>query len=127
MTQLEDKCQTMELAVNRFMNKFDVFRQKCLLDPLVIDDRLMRHEDYNKKIREVAKEKSNNSSLKGIPTGKVHFQIFENIFYLQHEVNQLFVNNPTFTKYTEENEIYKRMVKIKLPDEEAWEKWCDLL
>ena len=65
--------------------------------------------------------------MKGIPTGKVLFQIFENLFYLQHEVNHIFVNKATFTKYTEEYEIYRRMVKIKLPDEEAWEKWCDLL
>ena len=26
MIQLEEKCQTMELAVNRFLNKFDVLR-----------------------------------------------------------------------------------------------------
>ena len=70
MTQLEDKCQTMELAVNRFMNKFDFLRQKGLPNPLVINDRLIMYEDYDRKIREVAKENSNNSSLKGIPTGK---------------------------------------------------------
>ena len=119
MTHLEDKCQIMELVVNRFMNKFDVLRQKGLPNPLVINDRLMRHEYYDKKISEVAKENSNNSSLKGIPTGKVLFQIFENLFYLQHEVNHLFVNKPIFTKYTEADEIYRRMVKIKLPDEET--------
>ena len=80
MTQLEDKCQAMELAVNRFMNKFDVLRQKGLPNPLVINDRLMREEYYDKKIREVTKEKSNNTSLKGIPTGKVLYHIFKIFF-----------------------------------------------
>ena len=88
------------------MVKFYVLRQKGLPNPLVINERLMRHEDYDKNIREVAKEHSNNSFLKGIPTGKVHFQIFENLFYLQHEVNHLFVNKPTFTKYIEVDDIY---------------------
>lgn len=65
--------------------------------------------------------------MKGIPIGKVLYQTFENIFYLQHEVEHLFINKPTFAKYTEADEIYRRMVKIKLPDEEAWEKLNDLL
>ena len=70
MIQLEDKCQTMELVVNRFVNKFDVLRKKGLPNPLVINDNLMRHEYYDKTIREVAKETSNNSTMKGVLTCK---------------------------------------------------------
>ena len=55
MVQLEEKCQTMELTIDRFMVKFDVLRQEGFPNPLGINDRLMRHEDYDKKIREVAK------------------------------------------------------------------------
>lgn len=117
----------MELAIARFMVKFDALRQKGVPNPLMINDRLMAHEDYDKKIREVAKEEANNSSMKGIPTGKVVYQSFENLFYLQHEVKHLFINKPTFAKYIETNEIYKRMVNIKLPDAESWEKLNDLL
>ena len=87
----------------------------------------MKHEDYVKKIREVSKEQSNSSSMKGIPRGKVLYQTFENLFYLQHEVNHLFINKTTISKYTESDEIYRKMVKIKLRDEEAWEKLYDLL
>ena len=68
MMNLEEKCQTMELAIDRFMVKFDTLRQKGLPNPLVINDRLMPHEDYNKKIREVVRDQSNNSSMKGMPT-----------------------------------------------------------
>ena len=65
--------------------------------------------------------------MKGIPTSKVLYKTFENLFYLQHEVKHLIVNNPTFTKYTEADEIYKKMLNIKLPDVETWEKLNDLL
>jgi len=120
MTQLEDKCHTMEQAITRFMVKFDTLRQKGLPNPLVINDRLMPHEDYDKINREVAKEQANSSSMKGMPTGKVLYQAFENLFYLQHEVNHLFVNKPTFAKYTETDEVYRRMVNIKLPNAKTW-------
>jgi len=42
----------------------------------------MAHEEYDMKMREVAKEQASNSSMKGIPTGKVLYQTFENLFYL---------------------------------------------
>lgn len=51
MLNLEDKCQTMQLAIDRFMVKFEVLRQKGLPSPLVIDDKLMPREDYNRRIR----------------------------------------------------------------------------
>jgi len=76
IVQLEEKCQTMELAIARFMVKFDVLRQKGLPNPLVINDRLMRHEEYDKKIRDMAKEQANNSTMKGIPIGKVLYDTF---------------------------------------------------
>ena len=65
--------------------------------------------------------------MKGIPTRKLLLQTLENFFYLQHEVNHIFVNKPTFAKYLEADEIYHKMMKIKIPDEETSEKWCDLL
>ena len=71
MMNLEEKCQTMALAIGRFMVKFDVSRQKGLPNPLVINDRLMPQEDYNRKIKEVARDQENNSSMKGMPKRKV--------------------------------------------------------
>lgn len=65
--------------------------------------------------------------MKGMPTGKVLYRTFENLFYLQHEVKQFFVNMPTFAKYTEAGEIYRKMVNIKLPNADTWEKLNDLL
>jgi len=36
----------------------------------------MPHEEYDKRIREVAKEQTNNSSMKGMPIGKALYQTF---------------------------------------------------
>ena len=55
MLNLEDKCQTMQLAIDRFMTKFEILREKGLPSTLVINDKMVTQEDYNKKIREVAK------------------------------------------------------------------------
>jgi len=41
MLNLEDKFQTMQLAIDIFMVKFEVLRQKGLPNPLVINDKLM--------------------------------------------------------------------------------------
>lgn len=125
MLDLEDKCQTMQVAINIFMVKFEILRQKSLPNSLVINDKLMTQEDYNRKIREVARYQVNTSSMKGIPTDMILYLTFQNLFYLQHEVKHLFVNKPTFTKYIEEDEIYKKMLNIQLPDVEAWEKLND--
>jgi len=127
MLNLEDMFQTMQLTIDKFMIKFEILRQKVLPNPLVINDKLMPQEDYNRKIREVARDQVNNSSMKGIPTGKVLYQTFENVFYLQHEVKHLFVNKPTFAKYIEADEIFKKMINIQLPDTETWEKLNYLL
>ena len=71
MIQLEEKCQNMDISITRFMMKFDVLCQKGLPNPLVIHDKLMKQDDYGKNMREVAKEKANNSTMQGIPIGKV--------------------------------------------------------
>jgi len=71
MQNLEDKCQNMQLAIDRFMAKFQILREKGLPNPLVINDKLMTQEDYNKKIREVANDQVNTSSIKALPTSKV--------------------------------------------------------
>lgn len=51
MLNLEDKCQNMQVAIDRFMAKFQILREKGLPSPLVINDKLMTQQDYNKKIR----------------------------------------------------------------------------
>ena len=132
MHSLEDKCQTMQLPNDRFKLKLDTLMQKGLPNPLVINDKLMTQEDYDKKLREVAKDQINkatihNTTKQGMPSGKVLYQALENLFYLQNEVKHSFVNKLTFSKYTKTNEVFRRLKNIQLPTEERWEQLIDLL
>ena len=56
MKQLEEKCENMNIAITKFMVKFENLRQRGLPNILVINDKLMPQEDYNKKIKDYAKE-----------------------------------------------------------------------
>lgn len=82
MLNLEDKCQTMQMEIDKFIFKLEFLRQKGLPNTLVTNDKLMTQEDYNKKMREVAKYQLNTSSMKDIPARKVLYRTFENFFYL---------------------------------------------
>jgi len=42
MLNLEDKCQTMQLVIDRFMVKFEILKENGLPNPLVINDKLMK-------------------------------------------------------------------------------------
>lgn len=127
MIQLEEKCQNMEVSITRFTMKFDFLRQKILPNPLVIHDKLMKQDGYDKKMREISKDQTKLLTSQGIPTGKVLYKNFENLFYPQHEVKHLFLNKPTFSKYTKAYEIFRRMMKTKFLETKFWENITDLL
>lgn len=65
--------------------------------------------------------------VKSFPTGKVLYDSLENLFLIEHEVKHLFVNRSNFAKYIEAGEIYRKMIRIKLPNSEWWMKHTDLL
>ena len=55
MRQLEEKCESMNTAITRFMVKFTNLRKKGLPEIMVINDKLMLQNDYDNNIREFAK------------------------------------------------------------------------
>jgi len=109
------------------MAKFQILREKGLPSPMVINEKLMTQLDYDTRLRQLEKEQSNSSSIKSLPPGKVLCNTFENLFFLEHEIKHLFLTKPNFSKYTEADEIDKRMMNVKLPDAEWWEILIDLL
>lgn len=48
--KLEEKCQNLELLVNRFFNRIEPLNQKCIPSLFSINDKLMPREDYVKKL-----------------------------------------------------------------------------
>ena len=127
MLNLKENFHNMQVAIDRFMAKFQILKKKGLPSPMVINDKLMTQLDYGNKLRQFAKEHAIFSSIKALPTCKVLYDTFENLFFLEHEVKHLFLTKPNFAKYTEVDEIYKRMVNLKLPSVEWWETMIDLL
>ena len=109
------------------MEKFLILREKGLPSPMVIHDKLMTQLDYTDRLRKLAKEQVSTSGIKALPTGKVLYDTFENLFFLEHKVKHLFVTKPNFSKYTKGDEIYRRLLKLKLPEDEWWEKMTYLL
>jgi len=83
--------------------------------------------DYDTRLRQLAKEQASSSSIKALPIGKFLYNTFENLFSLDHEIKHFFLTKPTFSKYTEADEIYRRMMNVKLLDAKWWEIMPNLL
>jgi len=83
--------------------------------------------DYNARLKKLAKEQASSSSIKALPIDKVLYDTFENLFFLEHDVKHLFLTKPNFAKYIEADEIYRRMINLKLPEAKSWENIIDLL
>lgn len=71
----------MQVAIDRFMAKFHILREKGLSSPLVINDKLMKQLDYDNRLNQLAKEQASTSAIKALPIGKVLYNTFENLFF----------------------------------------------
>lgn len=87
---------------------------------MVINDKLMTHGDYVEKLHKQAKSQAISSIVKALPTGKVLYDGLENIFYIEHEVKHLFTVQPNFAKYTEADKVYRKLKRMKIPNDEWW-------
>ena len=127
MKNLEEKCESMNISTTNFMVKYTNLRHRGLLDIHVFNEKLMPQKYYDKKIREFSKEQVSKPLPQGTPIGKVLLQHFEDFFFLQHEIKHLFVFKPTFAKYTEASENFRKLKNVKIPNEEQWQKFIDLM
>ena len=80
----------------------------------------MPQKDYDKKIKEFSKEQVNKPTAQGTPTGKVLLQYFEDLFFLQHEIKYLFLIKPTFARYTEADENFRKLKNVQIPKAKEW-------
>lgn len=68
INKLEERCETLELQVNMFTNRIEALIQKGLPNIYVINDKLITHEDYVLKMKEVARSSMKVSGIKGSMT-----------------------------------------------------------
>ena len=85
----------------------------------------MTKEDYMKKLKDITKDTAKSSHIKGAMIRRAFYEAISNMSFIQHEIKQIFVVKPTFTRYTEVDEIYRKVTKISIPDEERWDKLCE--
>jgi len=117
----------MDIRVQIFFSKIDVLQKKGLPGLLVLNDKLMTLSDYKQKIATVAKDSSKFSGLQGSITGKTFLETLQLDLNIQHEIKYIFITKPTFAKYTEMDEIYQRLLKVTIPNQQTWEELCTLI
>ena len=100
---------------------------KCLPSVLIIDDKFMPIEDYVQTLTEVGKSVALVSNIRGLATLTLIVNTPKDAFFILHEIRHIFLVKPTFTKYTEMVEIYRRVIKISIPEMKRWEELLDLL
>jgi hypothetical protein len=127
MLQLEERVQAMDVAVQRFFSKTDSLQKKGLPSLFVINNKLITLSDYKQKILTVAKDGSKFTGIKGSITGKAFLETLRLDLSIQQEIKYLFITKPTFTKYTETDEVYRRLLKVNIPSQQRWDDLCDLI
>jgi hypothetical protein len=127
MLQLEEKVQTMDAGIQRFFSKIEALQKKGLPGMRVINDKLMTLPDYKKRLATVAKDSSKFSGIQGSITGKAFLDALQLDINIQHEIRYIFITKPTFSKYTEMDEVYRRLLKVSIPSHLRWEELCNLI
>jgi hypothetical protein len=93
----------------------------------VINDKLMTLPDYKKRLIEVAQDSSKFAGIQANITGRAFMEALQLDISIQHEIKHIFIIKPTFAKYTDMDEVYRRLLKITVPGHIRWEELCDLL
>jgi hypothetical protein len=104
----------MDLGVQEFFNKIEALQKKGLPGLKVINDKLMTLPNYKKRLADVTKDNSNFLGIQGSITGKAFLDALQFNISIQHEIRYIFITKPTFTKYTEMDEFYRRLLKVNV-------------
>jgi hypothetical protein len=115
--QLEERVQTMDVAIQRFFIKTDSLQKKGLPSLFVINKKLITFSYYKLNILSVAKDGSTFAGIQGSITGKAFLETLRLDLSIQHEIKYLFITKPTLSKYTETDEVYRRLFKVTIPSQ----------
>lgn len=89
----------------------------------------MRHKDYVDKLHQCANNWTSSSASasapKTLPTGRVLYDSLENLVYVERELKHLFPVQPNFVKYTEADEIFRKLQRIRIGGQ-IWQKFFNL-
>jgi hypothetical protein len=83
--------------------------------------------NYKQKLVTVAKDSLKFFGIQGSITGKTFLETLQPDINIQHEIQYIFIIKPNFSKYTEMDEIYRRLLKVIIPSQLRWEELCNLI
>lgn len=75
----------------------------------------------------ISKKSTKFIGVKGNIIGKSFLVVLAYDLDIQYEIKHIFISKPTFAKYTEVDEVYKKLLKMSIPSEQRWDKLCELL
>jgi hypothetical protein len=127
MLQLEERAQVMDIGVQIFFSKFEVLHKKGLPGLIVLNDKQVTLSDYKQKMIVVAKDSSKFAGIQGSITSKYFLETLQFDLNIHHEIKHIFITKPTFSKYTEMDEIYRKLLNISIRGKKRWEDICALL
>jgi len=125
--QFKENCSNVNIIVQHFLSRLEPLTNKGFPSIFVINDKLMPIEDYIHKLREVTTSATIVSNIKGTTTPSLVLNALRDTFFILIEVKHIFLVKPTFTKYTEMDEVYRRVINLSIPNENFWEQLTDLL
>jgi hypothetical protein len=126
MLQLEKRAQAMVIGVQSFFRKMDSLHKKGLPGLFMINNELITLSEYKQKIITMEKYGSKFAGIQGNITGKSFLENLQLDLSIQHEIKYIFINNPTFAKYTYMDEVYRRLLKVTIPSQKRWDDLCAL-
>ena len=84
-------------------------------------------EEYFKNIYTISIEKAIFAGIKGHMTGKDFLEALEFDLIIIHEIKHFFINKPTFERYTEVDEVFRRLINLDIPCQEGWDHLCETI
>jgi hypothetical protein len=105
----------MDIGVQRFFSKFDSLHKKGIEILLVINDKLINLSKYKHEILAVENDGSKFIGIQGSITRKDFLETVQLDLSIYHEIKYIFITKPTFSKYIDMDETYRRLLKVSIP------------
>jgi len=117
----------MNMGIHRFFSKLEPLYKKGLPNLLIINDKLSTWPDYSAQIMNKARDNSKVTMGRLSMIGRVFLEALSFDLDTQYAISNLFITRPTFARYIEVDEVYKKLMKMNIPSEQRWDKLCELL
>lgn len=92
-----------------------------------IGGKLIPLEYYKHRLHVLIVDEAKFVKTRGIITGKAFIEGLNYDLFIQHENKHLFLTRPTFEKYNEVDESYRKLVNFFILDDKRWDKLCELI